>query len=471
MAKYWADEVRGLMQDQKWLIALDHAAASTGWVKLLNAWGAPKPFVLSAWQGGGPTPGSDTANVHLLNLEPPENFMDGIKAFERALESLPQDAVQAIRDWDPKGSARVLGPFFARAIDIDGRAYLGGRPLAWQALEDKTSIDELWDLARIPRAASKVVPASKDALEQAHLEIDQGLGTVQAADSRDGFHGGASLLRWVQTPEQQSEALELFTSVADKVRVMPFLEGIPCSIHGMVFPDQTISFRPMEMVVLRRPGSSKLLYARAASFWDPPFEERESMRRTAKILGEFLSERFDYRGVFTVDGIMTADGFSPTELNPRFGAALAVMTGPMGIAHELVFLNYMLIEGLPLKLSAVRLEEEILEFADTTRSGRVGFMHPEKPPGLESTDLWLKRDKGVWAECDEEFADVRVLLDPAEAGTLINIHFTANTPVGRSVAPWTCEICTWLDERFNLNIGPLEPAIDVHQAKAEPGLG
>ncbi|QED30041.1 hypothetical protein FRD01_22960 [Microvenator marinus] len=467
MPKYWADEVRELMKDQKWLIALAHAAAATGWVKLLNFWGAPKPFVLSAWLGGGPAPGPDVADVHLLNLEPPETFMDGIKAFERALEELPQDAVQAIRDWDPEGSARVLGPFYARAHDIDGRAYLGGRPLAWQALEDKTSVDELWDLAGIPRSDSKVVVVSEESLKHAHLEIDQGLGTVQAADSREGFHGGASLLRWVQTPEQQSEALELFTPVADRVRVMPFLEGIPCSIHGMVFPDQTISFRPMEMVVLRRPSSSKLLYARAASFWDPPFEERESMRKIAKVLGEFLRERYDYRGVFTVDGIMTADGFRPTELNPRYGAALAVMTGPMGIAHELVFLNYLLVEGSLLKLSAGRLEEEILEFADTTRSGRVGFMHPEKPPGLESTDLWLKRDKGVWTESDEEFADVRVLLDPAEAGTLINIHFTPNTPIGRSVAPWTCEICTWLDERFKLNIGPLEPAKDVHQARSE----
>ena len=51
---------------------------------------------------------------------------------------------------------------------------------------------------------------------------------------------------------------------------MPFLEGIPCSIHGVVFPDGVATFRPVEMVTLRRPGSNRLHYAGAATFWDPP---------------------------------------------------------------------------------------------------------------------------------------------------------------------------------------------------------
>ena len=33
-------------------------------------------------------------------------------------------------------------------------------------------------------------------------------------------------------------------------------------------------------------------------------------------------ERFDYRGFFTVDGVLTSVGFLPTELNPRLGAGL-----------------------------------------------------------------------------------------------------------------------------------------------------
>ena len=34
----------------------------------------------------------------------------------------------------------------------------------------------------------------------------------------------------------------------------------------------------------------------------------------------------DFRGAFTVDGVATADGFRPTEVNPRFGAGLMTIT-------------------------------------------------------------------------------------------------------------------------------------------------
>jgi hypothetical protein len=67
---------------------------------------------------------------------------------------------------------------------------------------------------------------------------------------------------------------------------MPFLEGVPCSIHGVVFPEGAATFRPVEMVTLRRPGSSRLRYAGAATFWDPPAADREVMRDLARRVGE-----------------------------------------------------------------------------------------------------------------------------------------------------------------------------------------
>ncbi|HWB72073.1 MAG TPA: hypothetical protein VG452_07635 [Egibacteraceae bacterium] len=43
-------------------------------------------------------------------------------------------------------------------------------------------------------------------------------------------------------------------------------------------------------------------------------------------------------GVFTVDGVMTAEGFRPTELNPRFGAAIALMARATGLPLYLLHL-------------------------------------------------------------------------------------------------------------------------------------
>jgi hypothetical protein len=69
---------------------------------------------------------------------------------------------------------------------------------------------------------------------------------------------------------------------------MPFLEGIPSSIHGIVCPGAVATFRPVEMVTLRRPGSTRLHYAGAATFWDPPDEDREVMRDLARRVGAGL---------------------------------------------------------------------------------------------------------------------------------------------------------------------------------------
>lgn len=463
MTSYWTDLVDRRMATGRWLIAVEFAAAATVWVRLLKECGAERPFVLAAWNGGGKLPAPEDAEVFLLDLPPQNDFMDGIKLYEAALERLPANAVHAIRSWDPEGRARVLGPFFARANPIDGRTYLGGRPANWQALEDKTIIDAIWDLVGVARAPYTIVPPTLDALTLAATQMDMGRGTVQAADSRDGFHGGASRTRWVQTPGHQRDAQELFAPICDKVRVMPFLEGIPCSIHGMVFPDVTVAFRPMEMVVLRRPQKSEFLYARAASFWDPPGEYREQMRSMARRMGEYLRATYGFRGAFTIDGVMTAGGFRPTELNPRFGAALAVMTSSVSFASHLTFLNYLLIEGESLEWRAEALEEEILNIGDVHRNARVGFLHSLSVLPTTSQKLLLAPSNTGWQEVPEDVAVAEVHLDPTEKGVFINISFSPErTPIGNSVAPWTAQICAWLDTHYNLEIGCLFPATDFH---------
>lgn len=152
------------------------------------------------------------------------------------------------------------------------------------------------------------------------------------------------MLRWVRRVEEVEEAAAFLGARCDRARVMPFLEGIPCSIHGMVFPGGVASFRPVEMVTLRQPGSGSLRYAGAATFWDPPLADREAMRDLARRVGEGLRERVGYRGAFTVDGVLTAEGFRPTELNPRLGAGLAMIPGDLP-ELPVTLLDRVLVEG------------------------------------------------------------------------------------------------------------------------------
>ena len=102
--------------------------------------------------------------------------------------------------------------------------------------------------------------------------------------------------------------------MGDRVRVMPFLEGIATSIHGIVLPDGVVALRPVEMVTLRR--GHELRYSGCATFWDPPDEIREEMRDVARRVGERLRAEVDFRGAFTVDGVATADGLPADRAEP-----------------------------------------------------------------------------------------------------------------------------------------------------------
>ena len=103
--------------------------------------------------------------------------------------------------------------------------------------------------------------------------------------------------------------------MGDRVRIMPFLEGIATSIHGIVLPDGVVALRPVEMVTLRR--GHELRYSGCATFWDPPDEVREEMRDVARRVGERLRTEVDFRGAFTHRrrgdvGRVPADGAEPT---------------------------------------------------------------------------------------------------------------------------------------------------------------
>jgi hypothetical protein len=241
---------------------------------------------------------------------------------------------------------------------------------------------------------------------------------------------------------------------------MPFLEGVPCSIHGLVFPDHVAVFRPCEMMVLRNRDAREFRYAQAATFWDPPLADREAMRALAKRVGEALRAEIDYRGAFTIDGVMTEDGFRPTELNPRMGAALAVMSRAFDGLH-VNLLNMAVVEGLPIDWQPSELEASLLAKADDVRVA--GGMCVVTTP-VPHEKRWYRHVEGAWVPCGEDERSVEIAIGPHAAGAIL---FTRWAPgslvVGERVGPVICSLLRHLDGELGLGLGAIEAAPDVRR--------
>jgi hypothetical protein len=457
------DELRPLFAGRKVVVTGGPLAALTGVCRRLRALGAERPFLLATGMGTGEVPDPGEAEWCVVEVRAPDVVAE-IRASMRMLRLLPSEAADALDRWDPERRALVLSPMFNELPEIAGRPVYGPRRPEWRRLEDKVVVDAFWDELGVTRAPSEVVAAEPGALRAAAGRLDRGAGTAWAGDARQGFSGGALCLRWVRDEEDAAEAAAFLGARCDRVRVMPFLEGIPCSIHGMVFPDGVATFRPVELVTLRRPGggsgSNRLHYAGAATFWDPPAADREVMRDLARRVGAGLRERVGYRGAFTVDGVLAAEGFLPTELNPRFGAGLATMTRDLADL-PVSLLDRALIEGETLAYAADDLERQVLPVADRTRAGGAWTVTHE--PADATRELPVRFEGGACRPAaDGRPPDGVLSFGPSGVGGFVRLALDPDrVPAGPSVAPLAVAAFALADERFATGIGRLEPARSV----------
>jgi hypothetical protein len=355
----------------------------------------------------------------------------------------------------------VLGAIVLGDVpEVAGRPRYGGREIRWAALEDKVRIDAFWDAAAVRRAPSRIVAAEGSALRAAGRELDRGHGTVWAGDARDGIHGGASVTFWVESEETAELAADRITGRCDRARVMPFLEGIPCSIHGIVFPEAVSVFRPVELLTLRRPGPDRLLYAGTATYWDPGDADREAMREVARRVGASLRTRVGFRGLFTVDGVMSEQGFVPTELNPRAGAGLR---GLVGAIPELPFapLAMAVQAGETLDFRPELLESLVLEAADAKRGGGCSTSFRGELGRTETHGLVEESGHYRLAEADEA-GSATLVIGPSDHGGFLAFAPNADRiSRGPSVAPRVVDAFRVADRSLGIPLGPLEPALPV----------
>jgi hypothetical protein len=392
MDAWWEEPLRALFERRDVILAGAVQAAWTEMVGDLRALGVGDVLVVATeGRGVGPVP-----DVPAVVVDPPPglSMMERLHHGLATLTDPPPEVRAALDEFDPRHDAVVVGSFLNTAPALAGRPFLAHRWPSWVALEDKVVIDAFWDRAGIRRSPSAVVPV--DEAPAAAAVLDRGSGTVWAADARDGLHGGATKVRWVDS--EVDRAVAELGPMCDRVRVMPFVEGIPCSIHGIVLPDGIAVLRPVEMVTLRR--GRELVYAGCATFWDPPAAIRDEMRAVARRAGEQLAAEVGFRGAYTVDGVATVDGFWPTELNPRFGAGLRTITRAVGEVPVLL-LNDLIVAGHGIGRSAGDLEAELVTRSDQRRGGGTWMLGlQEGLPGVEGA-VAVEQGRWRWAATDE----------------------------------------------------------------------
>ena len=460
---HWSQELVRCFRGRRWILASEAVAATTKRAEMLARFGAEDILCVGMVRGLGEEPRERGFRQHVTGGPDVSCMQASIRAADRIFAEPTPELRAIVDEFDPDGSALVIAAPYASAESCFGRPVFGAREASWRALEDKVAIGRVFEEAGVRVAPYRIVPARREALLAAAREVDLGDGTVWAGDAREGFHGGAELTKWVRREKDVDDAMQVLGASCDRVRVMPFLEGIPCSIHGWVFPDHLAAFRPCEMVVLRGERPPAFRFMGIATAWDPSADDRHEMRAIARRLAGHLRDRYGYRGGFSVDGVMTKDGFLPTEINPRCGGAMpSLLTGVTDLSVEL--LHFATIDRLPFDWRGRDFEEQAVAHADANRSAGVMYLACRSPDG--ETPIALVRDPHwrLASGSDGALPQSKGHFGRAAFGGMLRVGLhPAHYETGCSVAPIVAELNDFLDREFGLGVGPLKPARDVRR--------
>jgi hypothetical protein len=428
-------------------------AAQVAWLRAHDC----RVLVLATARGAGPVPGPEECTVVEVETPVTRLVTDELRLLDHLAHHPPAHVVAAVERFDPAGEA-IWNPghFVTDDEPILGRQVVGGRPASYVRLEDKLFAEEVWAACNVPTAPHRVVPVEETALAEATAELSGPLGAVWTGDTRDGFHGAGNYVRWVLDESDWTLAQGFFSLHCDRVRVMPFLDGVPCSIHGFVLPDGTAALRPVEIVVLRKVGAREFVYGGLSSYWDPPDSDRAEMRAVARRVGNWLQTAHDYRGAFGIDGVLTADGFRPTELNTRMPAGAELLSAVDRVFFDL--LQKHLVAGLDTGVTAADLEG-LVALMDAERAGRPVAIGQGVSLGT-SDEYDLDWDGTTLTRAAQATGTTLVLAD-TPSGFFSMISPCAALDPGDRLAPINAALLALLDREYDAGFGPVEAAPDL----------
>lgn len=458
---------RGLIIGRPVVVVAPVLAGATTTVEELRGLGASGVLVVTFGDGTGPLPPVDVQVVRCTAGHDVHDVLGEIAAWTDLFTAPPPHVVAAIDQFDPDNNAIVeVRMPIAAGSSFAGRRTYGVRSAADQALEDKTRSLEMWRTAKVPHAPEEVVGCERTALRDSHTRLDVGAGTVWSADASHGLNGGGRLVYRVRTDADADVAFAALQPAAERVRVMPFLAGVPCSIHGLVTAHGVIVLRPVELVMLRQSGDPRFLQAGISSWWDPDDAIRDEMRAMARDVGEMLAREHDYRGAFGIDGIVTSDGFRPNELNPRFSGGLSNLA--KGVTFPLAFLDKALRMREAVEFDVAGLERELLALVDERRFGSAYVPVDTVHSDAMTSTLVAGGPESLTPTEDASEATGTLEIGPASAGSLVRFTPLSLAP-GDRLAPWAVAAYKLADRLWHTGIGALTaPDEAIHRQEPEP---
>ena len=414
-------------------------------------------LAVSTARGAGPVPAEGECVV--VEVTPPAttSVTEELRTHDRLAHELPRHAVAAVELFDPEcAGIWHTSAFVTDDEPILGRPVTGGRPASFLALEDKMLADAIWAAADVPSAPFRIVPIDQDALAEATAQVAGPLGAVWSGDTRGGFNGGGNYVRWVRDEHDRAAALAFFSQRCDRVRVMPFLDGVPCSIHGMVLPDGTAAFRPVEIAMLRNVEERRFVYGGLGTSWDPPAADREAMRAVVRRVGAHLQREHGYRGAFGIDGVLTAEGFRPTELNPRMSAGITTIGDVDRRFFTLLQAN--LVAGVDTGLTVADLEG-LVPLMDAERTGKSVAL-AEGPKVGGSFSFPVSWDGASFTRAEVETGNTLLVAD-TPTGFFAKIDPCMALRPGDRLADVSAALLSFVDAEYGSDFGRLEPAPDL----------
>lgn len=462
----WERHLCAPFTGRKIICSFELLAAMTHLVGRFRRWGAERPLLIADGRGTGPVPTAEDAEILLVESPRFESLTEHVRARMRSAERLTPEVVAAVERYDPAEDAAWWVSPVGPNTPMLGRPVLGGRPPKQAALEDKLVIDDILDDLGASRPPVAVAAATYDDLMAATDRVRGVSGADQvvwSGDATQGVNGGGDYVRWIRSVDHAKDAADFFSRHCAQVRVSPFLEGVPCSIHAIVVPDGVVALRPMELASLRAAESGRFVYAGMGTSWDPPDADRDAMRELARRFGIHLQRTEGYRGAFCLDGVLTADGFRLTELNPRFSGGLSRLGRSSPDAHlELVHVNALL--GRDLGRAAEQIEADALARVDDSRFVDVMGLSGTVT-STEDLEVAVAAGPGRLEVAQDAVSAIgTVACGPSPLGTFVRLTLSDEVVrVGDRVAPLSVLLLDFCDRMWDTGFGSVLMPPDVRR--------
>jgi hypothetical protein len=185
------------------------------------------------------------------------------------------------------------------------------------------------------------------------------------------------------------------------------------------------------------------------------------MRDIARHTGEHLRGLVGYHGAFGIDGVLTVDGFRPTELNSRMSAGIASLARAVDpVLFTLLQLN--LLAGREPGVGVEALEAWALPTMDRARFARAGAMSSRRVVDAPWTAdvTW---DGSTLVRAGEP-TGWSVSAGPNAAGTYCRLLTPDQHPSGARVAELNLALLAFLDAALDTGFGEVTAAPDVRPA-------